>query len=381
VTIVLGLATAKPFAASYLKNVPSPLSSPLGVSELLNPGWFQRLNPTVALAKTQALFAPTYANAEAPTANTLIECTNPVSGGVSNDGGVLTDETAQAKSGLTKDQSYETGDDGNQGFGATSTWEAQTFTTSLAQRVKGVWLKLFKQTTSDTPGTVTVSIRATDGSGHPTGADLCQGTIDGSAIQYLSPGDWVWIPFTTGVLLGSATKYAIVVRVGGASGLNWRCDTTSPTYAGGNREYSTNAGTSWTTDTTRDFMFKVYYTLDDMDLLPTAPLAVGDAWYWGYGQKFDRIYQDIGVAGAGTYTLAFEYSQGGGDWTACVNLVDGTSGFRNPWLNVISYTKQGDWATDTISGRTLYWIRARVTDAGTGYSQPKGTYARVGIDI
>jgi hypothetical protein len=146
-------------------------------------------------------------------------------------------------------------------MGSSSAWEAQTFTAGLALRVRGVWLKLYKSGTGAQPGILTVSVRAVDGSGHPSGVDLCIGTIDGNAIQFLdsSGAGWVWIPFTTGALLAMATKYALVVRCANSS-LYWRCDTTSPTYTGGNREYSTNSGTSWTADNAKDFMFQVFYT-------------------------------------------------------------------------------------------------------------------------
>jgi len=341
----------------------------------------ERLEPELGASRALGLLAPDRAQNEAPTAGAVARVEVPVSGGLAADGGILTDETSAAKSGLTRDQGYENGDDGSRALSSPSTWEAQTFTPALDQRVRGVWLKLFKSSINDTPGVVTVSLRNTDASGHPTGADLCQGTLDGNALRYESPGEWVWVPFTTGVLLAGATRYAIVVRIAGTNSLYWRCDASSPTYGGGCREYSTNAGSSWTTDTTRDFLFQVYYTLDDMPLLPDDVLEVDDGWYWGYTQPFDRIYQDIGVAGGGSYQLAFEYSRGGGLWAPCVDVEDGTNAFRHLWLHTISHSRQADWEPETLAGKNLYWIRARVTDPGSDYSPPRGTFARVGLDF
>jgi hypothetical protein len=119
-----------------------------------------------------------------------------------------------------------------------------------------------------------------------------------------------------------------------------------------------------------------------MNLLPAGNPNIGDAYYWGYERVFPSIFQDIGIAGAGTYTLAWEYSRGGGLWASCLDLVDGSNNFQNFGMNVISHTPQADWAADTIGGvADKYWLRAKCTDAGTGYSQPKGTYARVSLDL
>ncbi|MFC1903100.1 hypothetical protein ACFLX4_03430, partial [Chloroflexota bacterium] len=80
------------------------------------------------------------------------------------------------------------------------------------------------------------------------------------------------------------------------------------------------------------------------------------------------------------YILAWEYWNGAA-WAALVDLNDGTNAFKNAYTNEVSHTPQGDWALTIIQGMNLYWIRARVTDAGSGYSQPLGTWARVRRDI
>jgi hypothetical protein len=310
--------------------------------------------------------------------NRMLGLTIPVTGAALDDGGVVTDYTAAAKSWLTKDQSYTSGEDGQKAFGAAN-WESQTFTTVSAGLFRRVVLKLFR-TNGSFPGTVTAAIRATDGLGHPTGADLCSVNFDGNYLTGSSPGVYYAIDFPVPAIRSAATKYAMVVR-SVAAGLNWRADVSSPGYAGGNREYSSNGGLSWSADTAADFMFEDWYNTSDVVLLPAAPLQLNDAFYWGHEKRFDAVIQDIGAAGAGTYVLAFEYSKGAGVWAACVGLVDGTNKFQTLYTGEISHTKQLDWATDTVSGKTRYWLRARVTDAGAGYSQPLGTFAWVRINF
>ncbi|GAJ19661.1 unnamed protein product [marine sediment metagenome] len=55
----------------------------------------------------------------------------------------------------------------------------QGFIPATTHKITSVKLKLWKE---GSPGTVTISIRATDGRGHPTGGDLCSGTINGNTI-------------------------------------------------------------------------------------------------------------------------------------------------------------------------------------------------------
>ncbi|GAI84018.1 unnamed protein product, partial [marine sediment metagenome] len=140
---------------------------------------------------------------------------------------------------------YATRDDYSYAFHS-SIWQAQTFIPATTHKITSVKLKLWKE---GSPGTVTISIRATDGRGHPTGGDLCSGTINGNTISGESPGAWYEITLGAGYTLNASTKYAIVARSEGKDLYNsakWRCDITSPTYFKGNKERSTNSGVSWT---------------------------------------------------------------------------------------------------------------------------------------
>lgn len=140
---------------------------------------------------------------------------------------------------------YNTGDDAaREIYGAN--WRAQTFTPSTAHQITSVKLLIYRE---GAPGDLTVSIRATDGSGHPTGTDLCSGTLNANTITTSTSGLWYVITLGAGANLSAGTKYAIVARAltGGDSsnGVWWRFDDTSSAYAGGNRERSSNSGSSW----------------------------------------------------------------------------------------------------------------------------------------
>jgi hypothetical protein len=148
-------------------------------------------------------------------------------------------------------EKYQTGDDvGRDVFGVN--WEAQTFTPGANHTVNRLALKI---TRALSPGTVTLSIRAT-AAGLPTGADLASLTFDGSALPLTAE----WRTYTIGgVALTSGTKYAIVVRATGGDASNkliWRADQSSPTYSVGARCSSTDSGGAWTEDTLQDYMFE-----------------------------------------------------------------------------------------------------------------------------
>ncbi|KKK71996.1 hypothetical protein LCGC14_2908310, partial [marine sediment metagenome] len=144
----------------------------------------------------------------------------------------------------TKFEYYSTGDDNAFGIWGVH-WLTQTFTPSAAHKITSVKLKLFRL---GSPGTVTVSIRATSG-GEPTGSDLCSGTEDGNNLTEDGDGAWYGITLGAGYDLDADTKYAIVAKaLSGSDALNsanWRGDSSSPTYSGGAGLYSDNSGVDW----------------------------------------------------------------------------------------------------------------------------------------
>ena len=135
-------------------------------------------------------------------------------------------------------------------------WDGQTFTPTLNHRIISVKLVMYR---FGSPGTITVSIRATDGSNHPTGLDLCLGTTNGNTLTTDGDGEWREIVLGNGCNLLANTKYAIVVRLPGGdinNDIELVGDITDPSYSGGQGEYSDDGGISWYTWDHIDFMFE-----------------------------------------------------------------------------------------------------------------------------
>ena len=142
-------------------------------------------------------------------------------------------------------QNYITGDNAAHPVVSGASWLAQTFTTGATNpnhNITSVRLKLYK-TAGTSPGTVTVSIRATS-SNVPTGADLCVGTINGDDLTESADGEWYRITFTSNPSLAGATKYAIIVRSVAAS-IGWRWDSSTPAYSTGNNCFSLDSGATF----------------------------------------------------------------------------------------------------------------------------------------
>jgi hypothetical protein len=119
-------------------------------------------------------------------------------------------------------------------------------------------------------------------------------------------------------------------------------------------------------------------TANDMTLLPAAP-AVNDAYYFGYSAPWDWLRLNIGTAGAGIWTLAWEYWNGAA-WAELPGVVDGTSHFGNSGENEVTFTRPGDWATTDVGGILgLYWIRARVSAYSSITTQPLGSQAWIWV--
>lgn len=149
-------------------------------------------------------------------------------------------------------ESYKTGEDTfYHVFGAS--WYAQGFTPAVGHTIGRVRLRLSRE---GSPGTFTVSIRASTGS-VPTGADLAIGTIDGDALD--AAKTWKEIDFVTPLLLVVSTQMWIVVRSAGADSDNdvqVGLDATSPTYAGGTAAVSSDSGSAWGATATDDILFE-----------------------------------------------------------------------------------------------------------------------------
>ncbi len=175
----------------------------------------------------------------------------------------------------TKYEYYTAGQDGNYEFFEGVYWTAQTFKVgAVAHSITSVKLQMFR---AGSPGTITVGIRAVDGSGHPTGADLTSGTTNGNTLTTNSAGELREVAVTE-LALSPNTTYAIVIRApsGNASNFaNLNEDGSSPTYADGNLENSSNSGGSWTARTAGDGMFEVWGNLVIVPPTLTTEAATG----------------------------------------------------------------------------------------------------------
>jgi len=234
---------------------------------------------------------------------------------------------------------YNTGDDSYKNIytmvpSSSDYWEAQTFNCPIAHRIMSVKLALWRTSAQVPDGPVTVGIRNVDGDGNPSGNDLCSGTINVLSLNTSWPGDWEEITLGAGYELSSNTTYAIVVRLNGYGdifkNIKWDCDQTTPTYSGGSRFSSSDGGSTWTADASRDFMFEEWgiplvtvmgprILKEDGDLLLKED---GDALLLEFGQwdidiigtvyTSDNIVKDVGLNKADTFNITDALSKGFG---------------------------------------------------------------------
>jgi len=132
-------------------------------------------------------------------------------------------------------------------------WRSQSFTPQSSHIITSVKIKLCRV---GSPGTGTISIKATDANGKPTGADLCSASIDGNSL----PTDPTLLGFSlgAGANLSAGTKYAIVWRFPSGNSSNYaRTRHMYPgTYAGGTAVESSDSGATWSVVTDWDFVFQ-----------------------------------------------------------------------------------------------------------------------------
>ena len=181
-------------------------------------------------------------------------------------------------------------------------WLAQTFTTTSSYTITAVGLSIWRN--SGYPGVlgdITISIKATDGDGHPTGDDLCFATLDASEFPDLfSYTDWTTVQFDNPCILDINTKYAIVVRLEQritGRFFNWQRDTTDK-YAGGILEESSDIGVTWVAyarnPTYGDCLFKTYtqggFAPNSQISIYAANIFGGDEKEGGISGKVDLLF-------------------------------------------------------------------------------------------
>lgn len=136
-----------------------------------------------------------------------------------------------------------------------TTWLAQTFTTDEPFTVREILLATPYQ--GSNPETAYISIRATNTSGHPTGADLSTGQFNSSKLPTASNNSlWTNITMSSYALLGNTT-YAVVVNTKDTTGQLGIRLYNGNGYSRGSLVSSANSGVIWTLNANYDFLFLV----------------------------------------------------------------------------------------------------------------------------
>jgi hypothetical protein len=211
----------------------------------------------------------------------------------------------------------------------------QTFTPSVDHEITEVVLKLSR---TGSPGMVTISVRATDVDGKPTGADLCSVTFNPSSIG--ATGEWFGLDLDDSYTLLAGTKYAILLSAPNGNSSNyigWRGDSSAPGYSGGSLAY--NNGSSWTLSTAFDMFFQewgysvVIYTQDtgEGSMSPSSALSRVMGKAVGSGALAISSIIDFAMAGmyfksvgAGVVAISGYLSKGTKRLAGFINLL-----FRN----------------------------------------------------
>ncbi|KKM27933.1 hypothetical protein LCGC14_1569750 [marine sediment metagenome] len=164
---------------------------------------------------------------------------------------------------------------GTQGLvGGTTFWRCQTFTPTIGHSLTSVRLRMRR--TSGSGGTVTVSIRVTDGDGKPTGSDLAVSIYDADLLGTI---DWHELFFTS-FKLAVGTKYGLVWRTNAAN-VSLEVDTSAATYTGGSYgDDNADNGATWTMVTDDDWVFEEYG-------------IASSGYLWGEGKNLHLIDEGV----------------------------------------------------------------------------------------
>ncbi len=171
----------------------------------------------------------------------------------------LTPDTVQADDAI-RYANYTTGDNYGKSLYADN-WSAQTFNWSMSYIATHARVKIAR---GGVDGTLTLSIRATNATGYPTGDDLCSGTLSVGSVTPASSGDWYTVDFDDYTLTAN-TQYALVARYTGdntSDDVYWRDDSVAGAYADGLGYESSDGGATFTplASSDDDFMFEIWGT-------------------------------------------------------------------------------------------------------------------------
>jgi hypothetical protein len=119
-----------------------------------------------------------------------------------------------------------------------------------------------------------------DNAGAPGTLLATSDKMDASLVS--TTAQWMRFVFRTPATLAASTTYWLVFdgnyTASDTVNIAWRADTTAATYANGAK--ATFNGSTWTTDTDDDFVFKIYITRND--ILPTMPTGYDQICRLGY---------------------------------------------------------------------------------------------------
>lgn len=265
-----------------------------------------------------------------------------------------------------EDENYGTGT--GLGFAQGVDWAAQTFTPKVDITLTKVSLKLKRE---GTPGTITVSIRATS-SNYPVTPDLTSGTTDGDTLDT----NWETREIDlTDYALTPGTLYAIVVRAADASGVNylrWALNS-SGTYTIGEGVTSGDSGANWGgTGGGNDYVFSVYGKRTTVDNWTGGARSTEqeDAGTYSLWLNDDDSYQVIVADDTykGQYFKITIKAYCGAASTARISITDGVSA-----VTYSSYhSGTPGWETLTVrhicnSAATKLWVQCHADTAADAF--------------
>lgn len=151
-------------------------------------------------------------------------------------------------------QSLETGNDLDEAF-YSPIWKSQSF---ISLKDDKLWrIEIYAKRGAGTANVpINVAIFNADAEGKPTGTALGSGTIASfTGVAYA----WRVCPFSTPISVSANQKYCLVISAPTGSSTqyyHWAVDSTSPPYADGNWAFSSDSGSTWTADASKDARFR-----------------------------------------------------------------------------------------------------------------------------
>ena len=188
--------------------------------------------------------------------------------------------------------------------GGTEKAKSQGFQLADTQTVGAISVYIKKN--AGTPGDITVRIE-TDSSSKPSGT-LADADAEATIPAFTDTDyGWVNVEFTDPFALSGSTQYHLVLKTAAASNDNnyaWGADASSPSYSDGAQSYSTNGGSTWTADSTKDQLFKVHGQSTSVNCMLISSLGGNQKLYIGTGDPDGETNGDARL-----------YAYDGTDWS------------------------------------------------------------------